>query len=124
MPDPSQIDALRARFHARLTSLASEADIRALHDELLGRKSGAVTALTKTLGTLPPDERRAFGALANALKTEIETALEEARTRIREHSLPAGAVDVTLPARTPPIGRIHPLARVRQQVEDIFTRMG
>ena len=37
---------------------------------------------------------------------------------------PAGAVDVTLPARALPLGRIHPLMRVRQEVEDIFTRMG
>jgi phenylalanyl-tRNA synthetase alpha chain len=33
-------------------------------------------------------------------------------------------VDVTLPGRELPIGRVHPLMRVRQQVEDIFLRMG
>jgi phenylalanyl-tRNA synthetase alpha chain len=33
-------------------------------------------------------------------------------------------VDVTLPGRPTPIGHVHPLMRVRQQVEDIFTRMG
>jgi phenylalanyl-tRNA synthetase alpha chain len=124
MPDSSHIDALRASFHSRLTAVGSEADLKALHDELLSRKSGAVTALTKTLGSLPPEERRTFGALANALKTEIETALDEARTRLASTRLPAGAVDVTLPGRVPSLGRIHPLMRVRSQVEDIFSRMG
>ena len=38
--------------------------------------------------------------------------------------MPAGAVDVTLPGRALPLGRVHPLMQVRQQVEDIFTRMG
>jgi phenylalanyl-tRNA synthetase alpha chain len=33
-------------------------------------------------------------------------------------------VDVTLPGRELPLGRIHPLMRVRREVEDIFTRMG
>jgi phenylalanyl-tRNA synthetase alpha chain len=33
-------------------------------------------------------------------------------------------VDVTLPGRELPMGLIHPLMRVRQQVEDIFSRMG
>jgi phenylalanyl-tRNA synthetase alpha chain len=33
-------------------------------------------------------------------------------------------VDITLPGRELPLGRIHPLMRVRQEVEDIFTRMG
>jgi phenylalanyl-tRNA synthetase alpha chain len=124
MPDSSQIDALRASFRSRVTTLASEADLKALHDEFLSRKSGAVTALTKTLGSLPPEERRAFGALANALKTEIETALDETRARLAATRRPAGALDVTLPGRVPPLGRIHPLMRVRQQVEDIFSRMG
>src|SRR4029077_21022484 len=32
--------------------------------------------------------------------------------------------DVTLPGRELPLGRIHPLMRVRQEVEEIFTRMG
>jgi phenylalanyl-tRNA synthetase alpha chain len=31
---------------------------------------------------------------------------------------------VTLPGRELPLGRTHPLTRVRQEVEDIFTRMG
>ena len=37
---------------------------------------------------------------------------------------PAGAVDVTLPARERLVGHVHPLMLVRQQVEDIFAHMG
>src|SRR5262249_29681559 len=37
---------------------------------------------------------------------------------------PAGAVDVTLPGRDLAAGRIHPLMRVREQVEDFFSHMG
>jgi len=33
-------------------------------------------------------------------------------------------VDVTLPGRALPLGRVHPLMQVRRQVEDIFARMG
>jgi phenylalanyl-tRNA synthetase alpha chain len=78
----------------------------------------------KTLGSLPPDERKTFGAAVNALKTDIETAIDDARTRLAASRPPAGAVDVTLPGRDLPIGRVHPLMQVRQQVEDIFTRKG
>ena len=35
----------------------------------------------KTLGSLPPDARREFGSLVNALKTEIETSIDEKRAR-------------------------------------------
>ena len=125
MPDShrSTIEALRADFRARVASARTDAALKALHDEFLSRKSGSVTALLKQLGTLAPDLRREAGALVNELKTEIETALDEHRATLMA-SRPAGAVDVTLPGRELPLGRIHPLMRVRQEVEDIFTRMG
>ncbi|MBM3820294.1 MAG: phenylalanine--tRNA ligase subunit alpha, partial [Acidimicrobiia bacterium] len=126
-PDPISIfaiETLRADFRARLSAAATAGDVKALTDAFLSRKSGAVTALLKNLGTIPPEARREFGQLVNALKTEIETALEERRAALEASRPPAGAVDVTLPGREIPIGRVHPLMRVRQQVEDIFTRMG
>ena len=122
--DRSGIDALRADFRARLVGARTDRDLKTLNDEFLSRKSGSVTALLKNLATLPPDAKLEFGQLVNALKTEIETALAETRAALESTRPPAGAVDVTLPGRELPIGRIHPLMRVRQQVEDIFTRMG
>ena len=122
--DRSAIDTARAQFQSRLAAATTAQDLKALADEFLGRKSGSVTGLMKTLGGLPPDARREFGALVNALKLEIETAVEERRAAIQASRPPAGAVDVTLPGRELPVGRVHPLMRVRQQVEDIFTRMG
>jgi phenylalanyl-tRNA synthetase alpha chain len=123
-PDPSAVDALRGQFRARLAEASSDAALKALNDEFLSRKSGSVTGLMKTLGSLAPEARREFGALVNGLKSEIEAALEDARAALSATRPPAGAVDVTLPGRDLPLGRIHPLMRVRQQVEDIFTRMG
>jgi phenylalanyl-tRNA synthetase alpha chain len=122
--DSISVDQLRERFRAQLARAATEADLKALHDELLSRKSGAVTGLMKMLGTLPPDARRDFGQRVNTLKTEIETALEEKRSALESTRQPAGAVDVTLPGRTLPMGRVHPLMRVRREVEEIFAHMG
>ena len=118
------LDDLRAQFLARLDAARTDAALKVLQDEFLGRKSGAVTALMKTLGSLPADQRREFGARVNTLKTEIEDALSSRRTSLAASRAPAGSVDVTLPGRALPIGHAHPLMRVRQQVEDIFTRMG
>jgi len=122
--DRSAIDALRAEFDRRLADAATEHALKAVQDEFLSRKSGSITALLKSLGTLPPDDRRAFGALVNDLKSDIETRLGEKKDALEQSRPPAGAVDVTLPARTLPYGRVHPLMRVRQQVEDVFSRMG
>jgi len=122
--DRSAIETLRADFRARLSSAASDRDLKALNDEFLGRKSGSLTALLKNLGTLPPEAKREYGQLVNTLKSEIEASLEEKRGALAAARPPAGAVDVTLPGREVPLGRVHPLMRVRQQVEDVFTRMG
>jgi phenylalanyl-tRNA synthetase alpha chain len=120
----SAIEALRADFRARLSTASTDRDLQTLDDEFLSRKSGSVTALLKQITAVPADQRREFGALVNTLKTDIETALTETRAALTASRPPAGAVDVTLPGREIAIGRIHPLMRVRQQVEDIFMRMG
>ena len=122
--DSMSVDQLRDRFRAQLARAATDADLKALHDEFLSRKAGAVTGLMKTLGALPPEARREFGQLVNTLKTEIETALDQTRAALESTRRPAGSVDVTLPGRRLPMGRVHPLMRVRHQVEDIFSHMG
>jgi phenylalanyl-tRNA synthetase alpha chain len=118
------VEALRADFHSRLDSARTDADLKAVHDQFLSRRAGSVTGLLKQLGTLGADERRQAGALVNTLKADIEGAIDARRSALSAARPAAGAVDVTLPGRELPLGRIHPLMRVRQEVEDIFTRMG
>jgi phenylalanyl-tRNA synthetase alpha chain len=120
----SSIDDLRRQFRAKLDQATTGKALKALTDEFLSRKSGSVTALMKNLASLPVEARREHGQLVNTLKGEIEAALDEKRAALESSRPPAGSVDVTLPGRELPLGRIHPLMRVRQEVEDIFTRMG
>jgi phenylalanyl-tRNA synthetase alpha chain len=127
MPDHAEhpaIRALRELFDAQLPAATTSQALKSLQDAYVGRKSGRVTDLMKQLGTLSAEERPAFGAAVNKLKAHIEGALEGLRGALEASSRPAGAVDVTLPGRAIPAGRVHPLMRVRQQVEDIFARMG
>jgi len=118
------IPQLRADFDAQLASASTDAALKALHDAFLGRKSGSVTAALKGLGALPPDQRKAAGADINSLKSYIENAIAQKQQALAATRRPAGAVDVTLPGRPLPLGRVHPLMQVRRQVEDIFARMG
>jgi phenylalanyl-tRNA synthetase alpha chain len=127
MPDLAEhpaVKALRELFDAQLSSATTAQALKGLQDAYIGRKSGKVSDLMKQLGTLAPELRPAFGADVNRLKAHIEGALDGLRRAIDAARQPAGAVDVTLPGRTIPAGRVHPLMLVRQQVEDIFARMG
>jgi phenylalanyl-tRNA synthetase alpha chain len=121
LPD---LAALRAEFDAALTAATRPADLRHVRDQFLGRKSGRVTAILKSLGTLSPDERRQAGAAANELKTVIEQSLADREAAMAAEVPPGPSVDITLPGRVPFLGRRHPLTQVREEIEDIFVSMG
>ena len=120
----SPIESLRAQFGAELASAATEADLKALRDQYLGRKGGAVAGLMKAVAGASADERPALGRLANELKQEIEAAIDAKRDALASSRPPAGAVDVTLPGRPAVIGRLHPLTQLRTRIEAIFARQG
>ena len=89
-----------------------------------GRKSGKIADLMAQLPSLPPADRRAFGQLVNALKARVEQALAEREATLAATRRPVNAVDITLPGRAPALGHRHPLSLVREQVQDVFTRLG
>jgi phenylalanyl-tRNA synthetase alpha chain len=123
-----KVRKLREEFEAALRADQDGAGFQGLRDRFLGRKSGAITGLMKSLGGLAADARKDAGQELNALKSHVEARLEEARVRLesraREGRLSRERVDVTLPGRTGPIGRLHPLTRTRRDLEDIFLSMG
>ena len=89
----------------------------------IGRKSGLIAELMSLMSSLSQTNRRAFGQSVNKLKTNIETAINEREAKLSKTKTLSN-IDFTLPGRALPIGREHPLIRVRQQIEDIFMRMG
>lgn len=93
----------------------------------LGKK-GQLTAVLRQMGSMPPQERPRLGQLANAVRDALEEALasrrEELEAREQEARMAAERVDVTLPGRKPGRGAVHPIMRLRRQIEDIFLGMG
>ena len=77
----------------------------------LGKKSPLMTILGD-LGKLSREERPAIGKRGNEVKNALEAAYADRVEAIRkaelQHSLTAGALDVTLPGRPHPRGRLHP----------------
>ena len=69
-----------------------------------------------------------MGEAANKLKNQLEDvfreALKERKDREQRQRLSAELVDFTLPGVSFPVGQIHPITQVLQQVEAIFQGMG
>jgi phenylalanyl-tRNA synthetase alpha chain len=124
MSTPLDISELRAAFEIALDAAGTPTDLKAVRDKFLSRKHGTVTLLVKAIAQAPLELRPTLGAAANALKHEIERALETRELELLSGAPAAGAIDVTLPGRIPHVGRRHPLTQVRERIEDIFTSMG
>ena len=125
----SDIATLEQEILASVDVAADEAALEAVRVAALG-KSGSVTALLKTLGTMTPDERRQQGPLINGLKDRVTAALGARREALKDQALNVRlnteAVDVTLPTRESPteIGRVHPISQVIDELTAIFADMG
>jgi phenylalanyl-tRNA synthetase alpha chain len=134
------MDALAAASESDLKQLeedllervAATRDLAALEDLRVGTlgKSGSVTALLKTLGRLPADERRGFGQAINAVKERVSDALEARKVVLRDRAvatrLETEQADITLPVPLGPQaeGRIHPLSQVWDEITAIFADLG
>ena len=93
----------------------------------LGRK-GRITALMKELGALAADERRHAGQILNALHDDVTAAIAQRKRELGRAELDARLaeerIDVTLPVRPGPLGRIHPISQTIDEVVAIFGEMG
>jgi phenylalanyl-tRNA synthetase alpha chain len=117
-------DRALAVFRDELQAVRTGADLLSLRTRWIGRKGSWVAAYMEAIGKATPDEKRTLGRLANELKKSVEAALADHEAALAATRRPAGAVDVTLAGRTPLLGHRHPLSLVREQVQDIFTRLG
>ncbi len=121
------IDAAATAALAAVTEATDLAALREVEVAALGRK-GSVTALMKRVGTLAKTERRAYGAAAGSLRQQVTAAIETQRDQIRAAAIAAelddDTFDETLPGLNPARGHVHPLSRVRLELEEVFTSMG
>ena len=119
-----KVEALRADALRDATHAADAAAWTETRNALVGRKAGRVTELMALLPTLPAEERRGAGAAVNALKQEVEAALE-ARKGALESAAPRGtSLDLTMPARAAWRGAVHPVSLVIDEICDIFRELG
>ena len=122
--EPDSLDLLRQRL-AALSSLDAAA-LAAEEIAVLGRKQGELTHQLKALATLPLEERRARGAVLNALKLQFEAAIAARRADLAREATAAetGDLDLTMPGRQDWVGTRHPVSIVIDDIVGIFRELG
>ena len=119
------LDALKQSAILAFEKAETLETLREKQVEFMGRKS-VLTQFLKSLSTLSPDERRALGGYANAVKQDIAEASEAATLRLESASFDAEKewIDVTDPGEVLPVGHLHIITQVEQEICTIFQSLG
>ena len=120
----NEIEPLKQSALAELKAAPDLATLEQTKGAWIG-PNGKFTALMKQLGTLPKEEKPAAGKLINAAKVELEAALVSRREELElKAALPKEPTDFTLPGRRRPVGKLHPLTQVTDDIVRAFRKIG
>jgi phenylalanyl-tRNA synthetase alpha chain len=123
----SDLANLEQQALAELQAAGDEAALRLWNSKYLGDR-GAVRQALDRLKTLPPAEKPAYGQQVNRLKHALTAAHDAAaaqqKERALEQSLKSNPLDVTLPGRPAPHGRLHLATKTLREIYAVFADLG
>ena len=122
-----QVKTIEAEASSAIAAASDEATLEAIRVSELGKK-GRLSLLMRDLGGMTPEERKTAGPALNGLKDRL-TALISARKAELELAalnkrLETEREDLTLPPRAEPVGALHPVMQVFEELAAIFADMG
>ena len=122
-----QLEAIRAGALAAIGAAGNTGELEALRVQYLGKK-GELTAVLKQMGKLSAEERPVMGQLANAVRADVESAIEQQSAVLAEKALEerleAEALDITVPGKAHKLGHKHPMYTALDEIKEIFISMG
>jgi phenylalanyl-tRNA synthetase alpha chain len=122
-----RLEELEQKWLRQVDDAADQAALKQIENAAIGKK-GELADILRAIPTLSADEKRAVGEKANTLKQALLAAIAEREELIRArdlaHHMEEGALDVTLPGRAEPTGRIHPSNQTLREFYDIWAEMG
>jgi len=122
-----QLEDLQLNALQELEGINNIKELESWRVHYLGRKSH-LTNILRSLAALSLEEKKAVGARANEVKSFLEDGLRQKGQALRELGLVTSTegehIDVTLPGRHFPIGRLHPITQTLNEICAIFGSMG
>ena len=123
----NQLANMLAEVKAQLAEVGSIAETEEIRVKILGKK-GKLTEILRSMGSLSPDERKELGSVANSVRAEIETLLEEKFGALKEvaraEKFRLERIDVTEPGIAYKLGVKHPITITIEEISSIFMSMG
>ncbi|EYE89441.1 phenylalanyl-tRNA synthetase subunit alpha [Fervidicella metallireducens AeB] len=122
-----QLEKIKSEALEHIHSVIDSQKLDEVRVKYLGKK-GLLTGILRGMGGLSPEERPLVGKIANEVREEIENALDNALRTIKEKEkkarLSQEIIDITMPGKVNPVGGLHPVTKVLDEVKEIFFGMG
>ena len=100
------------------------AEVEEFRVRMLGRK-GEMNDVFEEFKKVAPELKKELGQKINALKTRINDTIAEMKSALENTETDSdAAIDMTRPGSNDPIGSRHPISLVRNEIVDIFARLG
>ncbi len=116
-----KIKALQEEIESITANTAEQAE--ELKIKYLSKK-GLIGQLFSEFKSVPADQKKAVGAAINELKTFAQDKINDLKKSFNKQSNGLQGSDISLPGNNLPLGSRHPLAIVRNQIIEIFARLG
>ena len=98
-------------------------DIEAFRISILGKK-GEMTLLFEEFKTVLPEVKKELGKSINILKVKTLEKINALKEQLEEIEQSACDDDFTKPASSEPIGTRHPISLVKNEIQEVFKRLG
>ena len=123
----TDLSTLEAELGAQVAAAADLGELDAVRVHALG-KTGSISNLLKSLGSLRPDGRKIQGPAIYGLRDRVAALINERKAGLEapalEAQLQAERVDLTLPAPLRRRGSVHPTMQAFDELIAIFAEMG
>ena len=90
----------------------------------LSKKGGLVTELFKDFKNVPNEQKKEFGQILNQLKDKVIDKVNQLKAELKSQDTVKIGLDLSLPGDAQMSGSRHPISIVRNEIIEIFTRLG
>lgn len=123
----NKLESIKNDAMEEVKNLSGLEELENLKVRYLGKK-GRLTEILRSMGNCPAEERPKIGMQVNNVRAflEGEIALRQGQLKAKqlEAKLQHEKIDVTIPAKAPQTGTLHPITTVRNEMIEIFMSMG
>ncbi|WP_439182031.1 phenylalanine--tRNA ligase subunit alpha [Carboxylicivirga taeanensis] len=116
-----KINQLAEEIKSLVASTAEEAE--QLRIKYLSKK-GLVSQLFDEFKTIPNEQKREVGQVLNTLKSQATDKINELKENFASNGDGKVGMDLSLPGTSFELGSRHPLSIVKNEIVDIFSRLG